>query len=98
MQYNLVIKIENVKLGKNKNWLDFQVMVGALDQNRRYTINYCGTELHHGLSLKDEEMEIFRGYLCSDFGFPPFDIQKVKKNLGNGKSYIIVRGRETKID
>ena len=56
-----MIKIENVKLGKNKNWLDFQVMVSTLDQNRRYTISYCGTELHHGLSL--DHCKIQRSYV-----------------------------------
>ena len=88
MQHNLVIKIENVNLGKNKNWLDFQVSVGALDRNRKYTISYCGTELQHGLSLKDDEIEIFKRYLCDDFGFSPFNIKDIKRTLGTGKDYI----------
>ena len=98
MQHNLVIKIENVNLGKNKNWLDFQVSVGALDRNRKYTISYCGTELQHGLSLKDDEIEIFKRYLCDDFGFSPFNIKDIKRTLGTGKDYIIVRGKETNTD
>ena len=73
-------------------------MVSTLDQNRRYTISYCGTELHHGLSLKDEEIETLRGYLYDDFGFSPFNIKDIKRTLGTGKDYIIVRGKETNTD
>ena len=94
MQHNLVIRVENVKPGKNKNWIDFQVRIGALDQNRKYTISFCGTELQHSLSIKDNEIELLREYLYRDFGFPPFNINDVKKTLGKGKDYVIVRGQK----
>ncbi len=93
MKFQIVIHLMSVKPGKNKNWVTFEAYVGALDRNRKYTIDFCGTEMHHGLSLTDDEIEELKQRIGKDFGYPPFNIENMKKILGKGKSYTLIRGK-----
>ncbi|MBQ8817052.1 MAG: hypothetical protein IJZ83_00575 [Clostridia bacterium] len=93
MQYDVAIKIFDVSMGKNKNWLEFKAVIGSLDGNSKYTLSFCGTELLHSLSLPNSEIDYLRDCLCQDFGFAPYKISDIKKILGDGKIYIITRGK-----
>ena len=79
----------SVEEGKNKNWLRFTALIDNLDKNTKYSFDYCGTEVHHSISVTDLVTERLKEQLNADFGYPPFDIQKCKKALGNGKHYLI---------
>ena len=93
MKNQIVIRLISVKPGKNKYWLTFESYAGALDRNKKYTFDFCGTEMEHSLSLTDSELCELRRMICDDFGYPPFDIEKAKSILGSGKDYILVRGK-----
>lgn len=95
MLVQTVVYVTEVKMGKNKNWLVFGVYAGAFDKNRKYTINYCGTELEHSLSFTDQQSEQLREKLRADFGYPPFDLKKAKRTLGEGKEYTVIYGKDT---
>ena len=93
MQVQIAVWLMDVELGKNKNWLSFKAHVDALDKNKKYTLNFCGTDLEHSLSLPDEEIDKLINMLCSDFGHAPFDLGKAKHILGKGKAYVLIRGK-----
>ena len=93
MQVQTVVNLISVKPGKNKNWLIFEAYVGAMDRNKKYTLEFCGTELKHSLSLLDQEIEQLKVMMCSDFGYAPFDLEEAKKILKNSKSYVLIHGK-----
>ena len=94
MNSNLNIYVFSVTIGKNNNWLRFSAFVRRFDVNRKYYIDYCGTELAHSIPLTDEGANMFRNMLKKDFGYPPFDIRKCRAILGKGKDYDIIVSRE----
>lgn len=84
------ITITSVRRGKTKNWLKFSAYIAYLSNDRVYSFEFCGTEIVHGLSLDEEAINNLREQLCSDFGYPPYDIKKCKKLIDKiGKEYII---------
>lgn len=96
MQVQIAIYLIDVKQGKNRNWLTFNAYVDALDKNKKYTLNFCGTELEHSLSLPDQEVEELVNMMCADFGYAPYDLEKAKQVLQKGKSYVLIRGKAKK--
>ena len=88
MNKKTVIQIISVKLGKNPNWLKFQAFIPHLDVNRKYILDFCGTELSTSASISEETVEDLRKCLCKKFVNMPFDIKECKSILGkNGLTY-----------
>ncbi len=88
---NVVVYLANVELGKNNNWLRFQAQIPRLGRSSNYSFEFCGTELQHCLSLTVEDIECLKEMLCSDYGYPPYDIKRAKEVLGQRKEYTIIR-------
>lgn len=84
----MVIYIVNVRKGKTPYHLEFDVYNGELNRNRKYYIEYTGTELIHNMCLTDEIEEALKESLNEDFGFAPFDIDKAKRIIGKSKTYV----------
>lgn len=88
MNMKPVIQIISVRLGRNSNWLQFQAFIPHLDLNKKYTLDFCRTELLTSASISDETIEDLRKCLCKKFVHMPFDIKKCKDILGkNGLTY-----------
>ena len=94
MQVQIIIRLISVKPGKNKYWLTFEAYAGALDRNQKYTLEFCGTELEHNLSLTESEIEELKRKISEDFGYPPFNVDETKSILGHGKDYVLIRGKD----
>lgn len=91
MNQQVVVRIFKVSPGKNRFWLTFYANIGILDQNRVYSFGFCGTELQHGLSLLESEIEDLRYKMCDDFGYGPYKIDDVRRILGKQKCYTLSR-------
>ena len=91
MNVNIVVFIRDVKKGKSNNWLVFEAYVGFFDVNRVYKIDFSGIDLDSSIPLTDEENESLKELLIKDFGYAPYDTDKAKKIIGDGKSYTISR-------
>lgn len=89
MQVQTVVRLISVKQGKNKNWLEFECFIGKFDGSRIFYIEFMGTDLSTNASLLDDQKEDLRLKLCDDFGYAPYDLQKAKEVLGDGKCYKI---------
>lgn len=89
MEANIVAFLKNVKKGKTKNWLTFEINIGRFDVNKQYTVNFCGTDMDSCIPLTDEQEVRLKELLVEDFGYAPYDIEGAKKILGNGKQYVI---------
>ena len=89
MDVDIVIFIKDVKKGRTKNWLIFEVLVGFFDANRVYKIDFCGTDINSSIPFTDEQNESLKELLIKDFGYAPYDIDKAKKVIRNGRTYLI---------
>ena len=49
--------------------------------------------MNQNSSLREDEIEELRTMLCDDFGYAPFDVEKAKRILGEGKDYVLKRGK-----
>lgn len=88
MSTTIVIFTKSVKEGRTPNWLTFDVLVGFFDANRVYRVDFCGTDVVSDIPLTDDHNEILKKLLVKDFGYAPYDIEKAKKIVRNGKQYI----------
>lgn len=89
MDVNIIVFIKNVKKRKTINWLAFEANVGFFDVNRIYTINFCGTDVDSSIPLTGKQNETLKELLIKDFGYAPYNINKAKKIIGDGKEYVI---------
>lgn len=87
MNIQVVVTIESLAKGRTKNWLTISALIPYLDNNRVYRIDFCGTEIHHDLALPERILSSLKDKLCEDFGYPPYDMKKCKKVLGEGLIY-----------
>lgn len=85
----MVVSLISVSKGKNSNWLIFQAYVGELDRNRKFNLEFCGTELHDTLGMTEKMHEKLREKIREDFGSAPYNIEEAKKELGEIKAYRI---------
>ena len=81
--------LTEVSYGKTHNYLMFRGFVPMCDNSYLHSFEYCGTSLTTTASLPDDLVETFREMLGDDFDFPPFDLEKAKKILGEGREYYI---------
>lgn len=79
------VQLRSVTKGRNKNWLTFEAMYHIGEG--LYTVDFCGTEIHHSMSLSDSQNEALLSYMSADFDYAPYDIDKAKRILGRGKRY-----------
>lgn len=89
MTVNRTIWIKSAFKGKSDNWLVFSVYVSHLDVNKKYRIEFCGTELVSSLPLTDEQVDGLKRKMVQDFGYAPYNINKVREIIGEGRSYLI---------
>ena len=89
MNVNIVVSIKDVQKGTTKNWIIFESLVGFFDTNKVYKINFCGTDVDSSIPLTDEQNESLKELLIRDFGYAPYDINKAKKTIENGKKYVL---------
>lgn len=87
----MVVTLVDVSEGKTKNWLIFHAYVGELDRNKKFKLEFCGTDLDHNLSITDEMSEQLRQCIRDDFGSAPYNIKEAKKILKTHYSYRIER-------
>lgn len=85
----MVVNLVSVSKGKSENWLIFQAYVGELDRNRKYKLEFCGTELHDALSITDKMREKLREKIREDFGSAPYNIEEAKEKIKELKGYKI---------
>lgn len=81
--------IFSVEKGKNNNWLKFTASIPSLSHDKDYTLEFCGTEINHSLSLSSEIIESLQEKLIDDFNYGPYDIKKCKDIIKEGKHYQI---------
>ena len=84
----MVIDLTDVHIGKTNNWLIFEAYVGILDRNKKYKLEFCGTELNDYLSIPDELHEQLREKMAHDFQFGPYNLENVKEILKTHHSYV----------
>lgn len=89
MNFNIVVFIKDAKKGTSKNWIILKAFAERFDKNKVYEINFCGTEANSSIPLTDKQNETLKELLIQDFGYAPYDIDKAKKIIGNGKQYTI---------
>ncbi len=85
------ISIRSVTLGKTVNWLVFKAFARKYSIIRRYTIEFCGTELQTSIPLVNHELEELKSLLLSDFGYAPYDDCLAREIIGDGKDYILTK-------
>lgn len=83
------VHITEVKQGTTPNRLVFDCLIGKFDGSRIFYIEFMGTDLNPTAPLLDNSKEDLRLKLCDDFGYAPYDLQKAKEVLGDGKCYKI---------
>jgi hypothetical protein len=88
MQNNIVVNVFEVRKGKNDNWLKFTITVGGVNNNMRFDVDFCGTELH-GTPLYGEIQDVIRKEFIYDYNYPPYDIRKCKEILKQKDNYTI---------
>lgn len=84
----IVVNVFKVSKGKNSNWLKFTITVGGLNDNRKFDVDFCGTELNGG-SLYGDMREIVKNELANDYGYPPYDIKICKRIFKQKDNYSI---------
>ena len=50
----MLIRLVEANEGDTDNWIEFSCYNSALDVNRLFHISFCGTEIHHNMSLTNE--------------------------------------------
>lgn len=81
--------ILSVEEGKSENWLHFTALIDNLDKNYKYTFDFCGTDVIHDIPVTKKVSNRLKEQLKKDFGNSPYDIEKCKEILGEGKHYLI---------
>lgn len=89
MNANIVVFLKNVKQGKTKNWLTFEICVGRFDVNKKYIVDFCGTDIDSCVPLRAEQKVRLKELFVEDFGYAPYNIEEAKEIVGNGKQYVI---------
>lgn len=83
----MVITLTDVSMGKNNYWLIFQAYIGELDMNKKYKLEFCGSELNDGIGINEEIHEQLRLSMVKDFGFAPYKLEEAKETLKKHCSY-----------
>ena len=86
---DITVFIKSASPGNNNYWVLFDAYVSYFNPSKIFKIDFCGTELQSSIPFIDEDKETLRSMLVDDYGYGPFDINKIKRDLGSGKSYVI---------
>lgn len=81
------IQVINATPCKNKNWVKLYVYAPYYDNNRKYTIDYCGTDCETALPLTTFQTQRLIEHLQMNFGFAPFDVELIKDEIQNGINF-----------
>lgn len=82
-----IIRMTSVKYGKNENHLHFRGFIPRKDPNLQYDFDFIGIDIDVSTFLPQKAKEQLVNALREDYGYAPFDINKVKAKFGNGKDY-----------
>lgn len=85
----IAINMEKVELGETKNHLLFMGYVPSLNNFFQYKFDFTGVDLISTSGLTTNQLEKLWKVLIEDYGYPPFDANKLQSILGNGKQYRI---------
>ena len=83
-----VVNLYSVRIDRTQYWLKFTITVGGLNDNRKFDVDFCGTELNGG-SLYGDMREIVKNELANDYGYPPYDIKICKRIFKQKDNYSI---------
>lgn len=86
---DMAINFETVELGTTENHLLFKGYVHRISNFYKYKFDFTGTDLTSTSGLSNKQLERLREKLLEDYGYPPFNENKAKSILGNGKQYRI---------
>lgn len=78
---NFTVQLIDVKMGKNNYWLDFTAYADSMDKNRKYKIEFCGTEMITNISLNDTREETLKQSLKNDYGYGPYELPVITEKL-----------------
>ena len=54
-------------------------------------MEFCGTEIITDIPFLQEEKEKLATMLAADFGYAPYDLSAIRKIIGDGINYVLVR-------
>lgn len=66
----VVIRITDVEVGKNKNYLVFKGFVPSLNNNKKFEFSYCGTEISTNASISEDGLRNLKELFNEAFGYP----------------------------
>lgn len=82
-----IIRMESVEYGVNKNHLHFKGFIPRKDPNLLYDFDFIGVEVIVNTYLSEKAKEQLADALAEDYGYAPYDINKVRCKFGDGKDY-----------
>ena len=86
---NFSVQLIDVKIGKNNYWLDFTAYADSMDKNRKYKIEFCGTEVITTISLSNDKKEVLQKSLQNDYGYGPYKLPEIKEKLKTHNCYYL---------
>jgi hypothetical protein len=85
----MTVQLIDVKIGKSNYWLEFLAFADSMDKNKKYKIEFCGTEMYTSLSLNDTREEKLKQDLLNVFGYGPYKIAETKETLKINKCFYL---------
>jgi hypothetical protein len=86
---NFIVQLIDAKVIKNNYWIEFLAFADSMDKNRKYKIEFCGTEISTTLSLTDVREEKLKQELLKVFGYGPYKIAEIKEKIKNNNCFCL---------
>ncbi len=84
-----IIRMESVEYGSTKNHLHFKGYIPRKDSNLLYDFDFTGVEVIVNTYLPEKATEQLKENLINNFGYAPYDIEKVKQIFENSRDYVV---------
>lgn len=91
MVVQIIVDIKSARFGKNKNWIIFEAFCGFFDNNKKYTIEYCGTDVETNIPFTDSQGQQLIEKLHQEYGYAPFALDSIKKKIVLGQNITIIK-------
>lgn len=82
-----VIRMISVEYGINNNHLLFRGFIPRKDPNLQYEFDFIGVETIVNTHLPKRANKQLTDKLREDYGYAPYDIEKVRRKFGDGRDY-----------
>ena len=89
MKTQIMVTLSSVERGQNKYYIRFSCTC-SLDHYKNYYLEFCGTELYTNIPLAEGKVDYLKQMLLDDYGYAPYDIDKVKQILKSKFQYCIL--------